>query len=461
MRILLCIAIGTRLTSAASVASIADWPNATPESQHMLSAKLDALRDLLAAKGTNIFLIVRHDKIVYEWYAPGFGTTKRHGTASLAKALVGATSLQIELKDGRILPDDRVSKFVAQWRNDPKKSEITVRQLATHRSGLEDAESGETPHNKLTGWKGDFWKNLDPPNDPFTISRDLTPVVFSPGKTFPAGSDDGYSNPGFAMLAYTMTAALKASSTPDLRSLLRDRVMRPIGVPDEDWTAGYNKTVQVDGLPLVATWGGGTYTGRATAAVGRLLLHRGDWDGKQILDRTWVMRGTTGDGLGYWAHSLSDKLAPSLPKDAFGGAGAGMELLTVIPSLDLIIVRNGRDLSPNWDDLEKMLYGPLMEALEDRGRDTAPEVDAGLPATAKAGAPVTLEGVVVDGQTPAHALQSRWTKVSGPGKPVFADVTAPATSVTFDAPGEYVLRLTCSDGKLNSSSDVKLHVHPR
>jgi hypothetical protein len=33
----------------------------------------------------------------------------------------------------------------------------------------------------LTGWKGDFWKRLDPPNDPFTISRDQTPVLFDPG----------------------------------------------------------------------------------------------------------------------------------------------------------------------------------------------------------------------------------------------------------------------------------------
>jgi hypothetical protein len=33
----------------------------------------------------------------------------------------------------------------------------------------------------LTGWKGDFWKRLDPPNDPFTIARDQTPVLFDPG----------------------------------------------------------------------------------------------------------------------------------------------------------------------------------------------------------------------------------------------------------------------------------------
>ena len=40
--------------------------------------------------------------------------------------------------------------------------------------------------------------------------------------------------------------------------MLRDRVMRPIGVADEDWSVGYGKTFQVDGLPVVAGWGGGS-----------------------------------------------------------------------------------------------------------------------------------------------------------------------------------------------------------
>jgi len=458
MRTIFWIAIGGPLMSAATLTSIASWPTATPESQHMSSAKLDSVRKSLAAKGTKTFLVVRHDKIVYEWYAPDFNSTRRHGTASLAKALVGATAFQVELADGRLLPDDVAAKFIPQWRNDPQKSRITVRQLATHRSGLEDAESDGTPHNKLTGWKGDFWKNLPPPNDPFTISRDLTPIVFPPGKTFPLKADDGYSNPGFAMLAYVLTAALKGTATPDLRSLLRERVMRPIGVPDEDWTVGYNKTVEVDGLPLVATWGGGSYTARAAAAVGRLLLYRGNWDGKQILNRTWVMRGTTGFGLGYWARGLSDGVAPSLPKDAFGGAGAGMELLTVIPSLDLIVVRNGQNMSANWDDLEQILYAPLMAAVEDRTRNSAPQVDAGLPGTVAVGQTFALDGVAIDDHTPVERLRLHWSKISGPGNVTFADATSATTSAVFDAPGNYTLRLTANDLKLTASSDAQVRV---
>src|SRR5439155_15323434 len=130
---------------------------------------------------------------------------------------------------------------------DPAKSRITIRHLGSHTSGLADAEDAGLPHEKLTGWKGDFWKRLPPPNDPFTLSRDTAPVLFL------AGSASQYSNPGLAMLGYAITVTLKDREQKDLRTLLRDRVMRPLGAPDAEWPIGYDQTVNVDGLPLIAT----------------------------------------------------------------------------------------------------------------------------------------------------------------------------------------------------------------
>ena len=43
--------------------------------------------------------------------------------------------------------------------------------------------------------------------------------------------------------------------------------MRPIGVPDAEWSVGYGKTFTVDGLPLVGSWGGGSYTARRRRAL--------------------------------------------------------------------------------------------------------------------------------------------------------------------------------------------------
>ena len=330
----------------------------------MSRAKLDALRDALAAENTHGLLVLRNDKIVSEWYAPGFSASKPHYTASMAKALVGGVATALAMDDGRIALDDRAARYVSAWRDDPAKSRITIRQLGSHTSGLEDAEEAGMPHDKLTGWKGDFWKAEPPPNDPFTIVRDKTPVVYEPG------SKIGYSNPGIAMLGYSLTAALKEGPASDLRTLLRDRIMRPIGAGDDEWSIGYQKTYTVDGLPLVATWGGGSVTARATARVGRLMLRGGNWDGKQLISASACRlvtndAGTPGNfGIGWWSNN--EGVCPKIPRDAFWGSGAGHQVVLVVPSLNLIAVRNGSAMRSNGDRdkvLHDRLFIPLVDAV--------------------------------------------------------------------------------------------------
>ncbi len=239
-----------------SVSSDWDWTTATPESQQLSASRLESFWIGLQASGTTALLVIRNDKIVFERYAKDYSRTRTHYTASMAKALVGGVSLAVALSDGRIALDDAACKYVPQWRGDPAKSKITMRELGSHTSGMADAEADGLAHGQLSGWRGDFWKRLPPPNDPFSIARDKTPLLF------PAGSAFQYSNPGMAMFAYALTAALKNGPQNDLRTLLRDRVMQPIGALDGEWSAGYGQTFNVDGLPLVAVWGAG-----ATARV--------------------------------------------------------------------------------------------------------------------------------------------------------------------------------------------------
>ncbi len=340
-----------------------DWQTATAESQGMSTPALDTLKNRLAPT-SKALLVIRNDRVVYEWYADGHSAAAKHYTASMAKAIVGGVSLGVALTDSRIALDDTVARYVPQWKSDPRKSRITIRQLGSHTSGVEDAEADGLPHEKLTGWKGDFWKRLDPPNDPFTIARDRTPVIFEPGERFQ------YSNPGIAMLTYAVTASMAAN----IRTLLRDRVMRPIGVADDDWSVGYGATYPVNDLPLVAAWGGGGYTARAVARIGRLMLREGDWNGVQVLGKEAVRlittdAGTPGHGgIGWWSNN-SGKY-PKLPKDTFWGSGAGHQVVLVIPSLKLITVRNGASLGEameHHDMLNEALFAPLVGAIADAG----------------------------------------------------------------------------------------------
>ena len=104
-----------------------EWTTAAPESQGMDSAALESAWAVLKDRQTTAILVIRHDRIVFERYAAGYGRTKPHGTASMAKALVGGVSLMVAMGDGRIQPDDPASRYVPQWRDDPKRRDITIR----------------------------------------------------------------------------------------------------------------------------------------------------------------------------------------------------------------------------------------------------------------------------------------------------------------------------------------------
>ena len=360
-----------------------EWSMATPESQGISSARLDALRNDLTERNTKAFIVVRNDRIVYEWYAADHGPKKQHYTASLSKAIVGGMSLALALQDGRLSVNDPAWNCIPAWKDDPEKEKITIRHLATHSSGIEDAEQDGLPHEELPGWKGAFWKR-DP--DPFSIARDRAPVVFAPG------TDYAYSNPGMAMLAWAVTASLRNSGQTDIRTLLRERIMEPIGVSEEEWSIGYGKGYELDGLKLYANWGGGSYTARAVARIGRLMLLQGDWEGRQLIDPEWVKKVVAyadtplpprtggdpqpGSGLCWWTNF--DGVWKSVPRDAFAGAGAGHQLLLVVPSLNLIAVRNGGSLeevswrSGFWSAVTKYLFDPLMEAVM-AGKDGSAE----------------------------------------------------------------------------------------
>lgn len=354
-------------TASAAPAKPFEWQAAAAESQGMSTARLEALWEGLKVGNTTGLIVVRNDRVVFERYAEGWDAARKHYTASMAKAVVGGVSLAVAVSDGRIALDDQAARFVPSWNNDPRKASITVRQLGSHTSGLDDAEEEGVPHEKLTGWKGAFWKPEAPPNDPFTIARDKVPLVFDPGQKM------HYSNPGIAMLGYTITAALKDAPEKDLRSVLRDRVMRPIGVADQEWSVGYGKTVLVDGLPLVAAWGGGGYTPRAAARVCRLMLREGDWDGTRLIRADAVRQvtrdaGTPGTcGIGWWSNN--EGVRRRLPRDAYYGSGAGHQIALVVPSLNLIAVRNGDVLrGAEYDEAEdRFLFEPLMDAVTDRG----------------------------------------------------------------------------------------------
>ena len=89
----------------------------------------------------------------------------------------------------------------------------------------------------------------------------------------------------------------------------------------------------------------------------------------------------------------------------------------------------------------------------------APVVLAGSDQSITFPASATLSGSLTDDGLPLRSsLSVAWSKVSGPGEVTFANSSASITTADFSAPGNYVLRLTASDGALIASHELAVTV---
>jgi alpha-L-fucosidase 2 len=82
----------------------------------------------------------------------------------------------------------------------------------------------------------------------------------------------------------------------------------------------------------------------------------------------------------------------------------------------------------------------------------APTAAAGIAPFATTGMSTPLAGSV------SNATSSVWSQLSGPGAAVFGNTASPATSVTFDAAGNYLLRLTASNAFAEAVNDLAVPV---
>jgi Domain of unknown function (DUF4185) len=70
-------------------------------------------------------------------------------------------------------------------------------------------------------------------------------------------------------------------------------------------------------------------------------------------------------GLAWYTNR--DGIWPAAPRDTFAGAGASHQVIVVVPSLDLVVVRNGDALGDTsagfWGPVYELVVKPLMEAV--------------------------------------------------------------------------------------------------
>jgi hypothetical protein len=86
-----------------------------------------------------------------------------------------------------------------------------------------------------------------------------------------------------------------------------------------------------------------------------------------------------------------------------------------------------------------------------------PVVVAGPDRTAPVEQPVTLVAAVAD-ERDSQDLVLRWSQLAGPAVVALEDASSARTRASFPQPGSYTLRITASDGQLESHDDLTIRV---
>lgn len=277
---------------------------------------------------TRALVVVHHDRLLYERYAPGFDRDMPLMGWSMSKAVTNAL-IGIRLRQERLRLDDPLP--IAAWRHDDDpRHQLTWRTLLMMSSGLEWDES-------YTDLAGSVPRMLfcAPGAGEFAAQKTL---VRAPNTRWQYSS--GTTNILCLALRATFAADSDYWSFPHRELFARLGMRSAVIEPDPSGTFVGSSFVMA--------------SARDWVRFGLLYLHDGVWNGERILPEGFVAASTTPVpwapkgryGL-HWSLNVGDAGAPEerpyehLPRDMYMANGFQGQKLVVVPSHDLVLVRLG------------------------------------------------------------------------------------------------------------------------
>jgi CubicO group peptidase (beta-lactamase class C family) len=310
--------------------------------------RLTELRQWLLESDKRKFaaVVVRRGYVVLEVERDRSSRTDTGNVKSCAKAIC-ATVLAIASEESRggKLPhrmsfDDKAFDFIPQAKplSDPRKADITVRQLLNHTSGI-------TPESTGVPNRGPWQMILGHTSDPKTAK-----LAFDPGK------DLGYSTHAL----YHASLVCESVTGMPYDQYAQERFFKPIGI-EQWWFETIDGDKEHGRHPSHAIG----LSARDLARVGCCLVHGGKWGERQVVPK-WFIDETAkpthtvtgkksfGRDAESWSHGwelparLTDGRGKDIPADARFKPGSGGQLVAWVPSLDLVIARQTGD-SGAWE----------------------------------------------------------------------------------------------------------------
>jgi CubicO group peptidase (beta-lactamase class C family) len=280
-------------------------------------------------------LVMQSGRTIFEHYANGGSPRGRWPIFSGTKTFWGIAALAA-VRDGLFKLDDLVSDTITEWKSDPRKSQITIRELLGQTDGIEGASRLQRPSIR----------------DRNAMAIRLSSVA-EPGEAFIYGPSH------LQIFSELLRRKLRGRATI---SYIESRVLNRLGLG----RLNYKKDSL--GNPLPAT--GFELTAREWARLGELVIGRGNYHGGQIVPADLLREAFVGSqanpsyGLTFWLNWQAPNgqetdmerildlpwrsaqwrdvcICRDAPADMVVALGSGYQRLFIIPSLKAIIVRQG------------------------------------------------------------------------------------------------------------------------
>ena len=288
-------------------------------------------------------VVVHKGRIIAERYAKDFGPDTPQIGWSMGKSVLNAL-IGTLVADGRLRLD--LNRLLPQWQGagDPR-SAITIDNLLRMVSGLDF----DAPHARMMS---DTRKML-------FLKGDSAAYAASEKLSSPVGSKWFYASGSTTLLASTIRTALGGSQSQYF-SYPRKALFNPLGMNSAVMEPDAEGTFLAPAFVYASA--------RDWARFGLLYLNDGVWGGKRILPDGWVknsLQPTPQSGGQYGAHlwlKIPAFLRPEYttlyraPEDAFFMLGHDGQMVAIIPSRDLVVVRLGLTRKRNTWDHEEFLH---------------------------------------------------------------------------------------------------------
>ena len=317
----------------------ADSPAITP-SQFAYAAHYSA------AHGGLVLRVEQGGRLLYESDAPGFSASTPRKIYSGTKSFFAVAAI-VAQQEGLLSLDEKACDTLPEWRSDGRRA-ITIEELLSHTSGL------ATDLGYIYPYRDQLEAAL------------RVPLIDTPGARF------HYSGVNYQAFGEILKRKLRARDE-SIQDFMEDKVFDPLDIDVAKW-------IKDDaGNPLIHS--GLVLSAEQWAKFGNFINRARNGRSTPILSGTALAPLFVGHaanpayGLGFWLNRPppdpltqpikvlqlaidGDQLYPGGPRDLVAAIGSGHQMLYMIPSRDLVIVRfsDGERFS-DGDFLSRLLTG--------------------------------------------------------------------------------------------------------